>query len=335
MSRWRGVLVGGGGLLAVAGAGLALGSAPFASGQGGASLGLSPASQNVPVGTAYFEVDVNVADVDNLGAYEFTMKFDPDVVEYVGVADQGWLGSTGRNQACFEPQGAAGQSAVENVNENGAFKFGCSTNGLISAGQGKQGPDGSGTLATVAFKAKAVGQSDLTFEGQTAGVPYVIDGEGGYTALAPVESCTSDGCGDALNLDADINDGVVAVIDPNAPTPTGVPATPTQRPAQQAPDIQATVRAISGTPMSRLATPAPGTVGASSGSGGSSGGRPRTGTVAGSSGGAATGADGAPVAGYGPQEEAGNPWPMRAGVAMALGGVLAASAGWAARRRQV
>jgi hypothetical protein len=334
--------------VAVAGAGLLLSSANFASGDTGTMLAVAPASQNVDLGADPFKVDIAVSNVQNLGSYEFTLRFDPAVVEYLGVADKGFLRSTGRVQSCQTGTG------LSEANSKGYARFGCNTNGLVGNDSGTLGPDGSAVLASVGFKPKGPGTSDLWFDGLEAGPQptpapgEVLVTELGKTGLSPVEDCNP-GCGDELNINPEIQTGVIAVVDPNAgPTPTSVPATPTLTPRQPTRDIRATSEAVLGKPERTLdqATPlvpdrpngATGSGGGDTSSGGVSGattGGGRTGTTAGSSGGSGSsaGRTGAPIAGYGPQPQDRNPWPGRAGAGLLIIGSLAVATGFAARRR--
>jgi hypothetical protein len=111
-----------------------------------AILALDPSSQSVPAGQQ-FTVDVTVADVTNLGSYEWKLEFDPAIIEYVGVANGPFLGSTGRTVSCVPP-----------ILEVGSVRFGCGT-----LGPTPPGPDGSGVLSTVTFNALAGGTSALHF----------------------------------------------------------------------------------------------------------------------------------------------------------------------------
>jgi hypothetical protein len=111
---------------------------------GTAAVIVDPASQAVVVGD-YFTVDVRVENVNNLGAYEFALEFDPDVVSYVTVTNGPFLGSSGRPVFCPD--------AITDV---GKLRFGCVT----SDGE-TPGASGSGQLAQVVFQAVAPGTSPL------------------------------------------------------------------------------------------------------------------------------------------------------------------------------
>ena len=46
---------------------------------------LDPPSRNVPLSGGEFGVSVLVDDVDQLGAFEFRLDYDPNTIEYKGV----------------------------------------------------------------------------------------------------------------------------------------------------------------------------------------------------------------------------------------------------------
>jgi len=101
---------------------------------------IDPASQEVLVGQ-YFTVDVMAQNVNNLGAYEFTLRFNPNVINYVSVSNGWFLGSTGRSVFCPTP-----------IADGWILRFGCVTTGV-----GIPGASGSGQLAQVVFRAAAPG----------------------------------------------------------------------------------------------------------------------------------------------------------------------------------
>jgi hypothetical protein len=111
---------------------------------GAAAVSIDPALQGVLVGE-FFTVDVRVGNVNNLGAYEFALEFDPDVVSYVTVTNGPFLGSSGRVVFCPD--------AITDV---GKLRFGC-----VTSDGGTPGASGSGQLAQVVFQAVAPGTSPL------------------------------------------------------------------------------------------------------------------------------------------------------------------------------
>lgn len=332
--------MGGGALLAIAGMGLWLSAATVASGEGDADVVIAPASKNVALGSGEFTVDVNVESASNLGSYDLLIKFNSDVLEYVGMVRTGYLTTTGRTQQCTSLAGGPnGEAPDAFANDIGALAFGCATKGLIQDGSGVYGPSGSGTLATITFRPKGAGQSDIELAGIQQRVIVAppqgsYTGVSGMTQLSEVEQCTGSACA-PYGITTGGRSGIVEVYDPSAPTPTGVPATPTRIvPAETAAsDATATPRAIDRT-MTAQQTPPAGTTTGGTTTGASSGGGARpSGGVAGAGGstGGARGPDGAPIAGFGPQQES-DPWPLRAGVLMTLAGGLIMAGGALSRR---
>lgn len=324
----RGALVGGGALLAIAGIGMWLGAATVATGEGQADVVIAPASKNVALGAGEFDVDVKVENVSNLGTYDLLIKFNNDVLEYVGMTKTNYLTTTGRSQTCPAPIGGPnGETATEFANDIGGLRFGCNTSGLIDENGGVEGPSGDGVLATLTFKPRSVGSGVIEFggiQGTEILVPAAGEygGFGGATGLGEVERCNPRPCVDA-NIAVGARAGVVQVFDPAQPTPTGVPATATRVAPGSTPDTAATATsvAIDKTPTAQRTPPA----GTTSGSG-TDGGTAGSGSVAGAGGRPATGPNGAPIAGYGPQNES-DPGPLRAGIALVLAGGAIMAAG--------
>ena len=354
MGKWQGLISGGGVLLVLAGAVLAFGAGRASSQNGAAVISINPPStQTSPTGSQ-FNVNVDIANVHNLGAFELTLKYNPDVLDFLGASDAGFLTTTGRSEQCMP---------AENAADAGVVRFGCNTLGLVENGAGQAGPDGDGTLGIFTFTPKALGNSDLTLVGLDEAYVYTTNGETqhGQTSLDAVEVCRS-GCNSAP-IDFSAQTGVVAVIDPAVATPTALAPTPTPEPrASRTPNRDATVRAALGTPERRLGD----TTGSSDSGSGTSGtttlpgpdgvlgtaddvqsagvapgpdgvlgtsddvpaggvrGLPNA-SGSGSSGsvsGATRGPNGAPIAGYG-RADTTNPWPGRAGATMIVLGALA------------
>ncbi len=165
--------------LAGAIAALVLGSTAAAQPQAATVVRLSLPQNEVRAGEQ-FGVDVAVEDVRGLGAFQFTLVYDPKTVEAVlrgedasagfeTCSDQedndgdgemdfsdadcsphesGFLRSTGRQVLCNPPRPLAG-----------VLRFVC-----VTLGPEPPGPDGSGTLATVTLKAVQEGAANLRLE---------------------------------------------------------------------------------------------------------------------------------------------------------------------------
>lgn len=105
-------------------------------------------SGDVQVGGAPFTVDVLVEDVVNLGAFEFTLRYDSSVLGFVGVENGALLASSGRRVECLDPRVSPG--SVHLV---------CVTLGALPPGV-----DGSGVLASLTFAPAAPGTSPLQLD---------------------------------------------------------------------------------------------------------------------------------------------------------------------------
>jgi hypothetical protein len=100
-----------------------------------------------------------------LGAFEFILTYDPNVLEVEDIRPGTALGTTGRSFQCLSP-----------LQEAGKVRFGC-----ISTGSAPPGAQGSMTLATVAMRPVAPGTSALALEANLAGplgsdVPVAVSG---------------------------------------------------------------------------------------------------------------------------------------------------------------
>jgi hypothetical protein len=134
---------------------------------------VEPASQEVPVGESFI-VNVMVQNVTNLGAYEFTLLANPNVISFVSVNNGWFLGSTGRSVYCAAP-----------IADGWVLRFGC-----VSYGSGRPGPSGSGQLAQIIFQAANPGEISLYLStvalADPLGAPISAAIAGGsVTVLAP------------------------------------------------------------------------------------------------------------------------------------------------------
>jgi hypothetical protein len=346
MRRWQGVWLGGGALLILGALALMGAGARSASGQGAAVMSLSPASVQANIGGNQIDMDVKIDNADNLGAFEFTLKFDSSMLEYVSMTGSNFLSTTGRVQQCIGPSyGPNGESPATIANTYGAFHFGCTTIG-VSGNETKPGPSGSGKLAHIVFKTRGTaGETDIAFKGTGAAgdSKYVVrpadpnvDGDQGDTGFTGIADVLGN------NPGASFIGAALQLNDPAAPEPTRVPrATPTPVSPQTDPDnIQATVTAVLGAPERRITDNASGATGG--GDGGDGGGvssvlggrRGTSGPDVGASGSGAGGPsaagsrapNGAPIAGYGPQPQRPG-WPGRVATLLFAVGTLALAAG--------
>lgn len=89
-----------------------------------------------------------------LGAFEFTLRFDPAVVAVEAIGPGPDLGRTGRSFQCLPPDGR----------EPGAVTFACA-----SFGPRPDGPQGSLTLGTVTLRRIGAGTTPLMLEAKLSG----------------------------------------------------------------------------------------------------------------------------------------------------------------------
>ncbi len=192
-----------------------------------AIIGLDPSTQSVPMGQQ-FTVDVTVADVTNLGTYEWMLEFDPLIIEYVSVVDGPFLGSTGRSVTCLPP-----------ILEEGSVRLGCVTSGVTPPG-----PDGSGVLSTITFNALSQGTTTLHFTLAELGDPWGDDihavAEDGSVTVTLIPTPTDTPSPTATPTDTPTGggttglgvqaDGSGAAGGPAAPAPRGPAGLPSDTP---------------------------------------------------------------------------------------------------------
>jgi hypothetical protein len=152
--RTRGVLVFAGTVgLVLAAAVLAAWPLDRASGQA-PQLSLDPSSPPpVTAGGGAFTINVRVTGVSNLAAYEWVVSYDPDVVQFSGVSDGGFIGSSGRPVSCVGPLVPPPDFPAGNV------RYGCAT----MAPESKPGVNGDGLLSTITFLPVADGAPNIQF----------------------------------------------------------------------------------------------------------------------------------------------------------------------------
>jgi hypothetical protein len=164
-------------------------------GPGPTVVRVDPLSQDQLTGSL-FSADIVVENVNNVGAYEFALAWDPSVLSFVSVSNGPFLGSSGRPIFC--PDSTAGANTV---------RFGC-----VTTGSTPPGPNGTGVLAHLIFFADA----------SSGGLPSTLH-------LFNVSLSTPLGA----SIGTSLQDGTVTVA--NAPTPTPTPCdgpcpTPTSTP---------------------------------------------------------------------------------------------------------
>jgi len=148
----------------------------------------------VSPGGGNFTADVAIANVTDLGSFQFTLTFSPDIVHVEGAELGNFLGSTGRSTIPVGP---------EIDNQLGTVSFSAASYG------DQAGADGSGVLATITFSPQANGVSNLHLQGMlvTDTVPETIPvdlQDGGITV--------TDGIPIPGDLDGDCDVDVVDIM---------------------------------------------------------------------------------------------------------------------------
>jgi len=115
-----------------------------------AALSVYPPTSTALIGET-FTVNVTIADVSNLFAWQFLMHFDPDVLQVNNVTEGSFLASTGEETDFIGP-------TINN--EVGYVIVGC----LFMPPLPEYGASGDGVLATITFLVEAFGTTSLSFD---------------------------------------------------------------------------------------------------------------------------------------------------------------------------
>lgn len=170
---------------------------------GALTVRVEPVSQNVGVGNTAL-VAIEVDNARNLGAFQWTLHFNPAVVAVESVIAGPMLGSTGRTVICLPPTFGAGE-----------VEMACNT-----LGSTPPGPDGSGVLAIATVRGVTLGTSPLHLADmvladvsatlklpvttQDGAIAVTVSGAGAQAASAhnaPVAAAFSPGSGAGLFAD--------------------------------------------------------------------------------------------------------------------------------------
>lgn len=137
-------------------AGMCLLAALAAPAVGAATLGFTPSISSVTVGDA-FSVEVRIADVADLYAFQFDFAFDPAIVRVDAISEGPFLADWGNGLS--PPAGTFWDPGlVDNVAGSVSFV----SNVLLGAIAPGEGATGSGVLASIQFTALASGTGTLT-----------------------------------------------------------------------------------------------------------------------------------------------------------------------------
>ena len=124
-----------------------------ASSAAGAAVRIEPATVTA-LGPPIVSVEVFISDASGVAAFDFTLRYDASLLEFVGREASPFISSS--------PRGS-GLSCPEPVDEGGIVNVVCVTTGAPACLGGLAGASGSGTLATLTFKPLKPGQGQLVF----------------------------------------------------------------------------------------------------------------------------------------------------------------------------
>jgi hypothetical protein len=149
-----------------------------------ARMSVEPPEESLKEGGPEFKVNIVADDVANLAAFQFSLSYDPSIIQYVGVTEGPFLGSTGREPQCTEPYVQPGQPET--------LSFNCATLGPPVSLKGTAGPDGSGMLAEITFLPVGGGTTPLDIKGGIL-VAAELDAQGRPAQIeTAVQSATLD-----------------------------------------------------------------------------------------------------------------------------------------------
>jgi hypothetical protein len=149
-----------------------------------ARMSVEPPEESLKEGGPEFKVNIVADDVANLAAFQFSLSYDPSIIQYVGVTEGPFLGSTGREPQCTEPYVQPGQPET--------LSFNCATLGPPVSLKGTAGPEGSGMLAEITFLPVGGGTTPLDIKGGIL-VAAELDAQGRPAQIeTAVQSATLD-----------------------------------------------------------------------------------------------------------------------------------------------
>ena len=128
---------------------------------GGAVMRVVAPPEEIDASEDEVRVEIAADNVDNLGGFQFVLSFDDNVLEFKRLENGLFLGSTGRDVQC-------GEITVQ----SGALRYTCVTLRIDP-----EGPDGSGTLATLFFDPKDGGTSQLALSNTKLVTPAATEME--------------------------------------------------------------------------------------------------------------------------------------------------------------
>jgi hypothetical protein len=178
------------------------------SAQEGASVFILPDTQVIPVG-GETEMEVRVADVNNLYGFEFHLTFDAEMVEVID-SDPDTEGTQINPGDLLIPGTSANTSLNQVDNAQGTIDF------AMTLVAGDTPVSGSGILATIGIRCLSQGTTEIIFENPVDGQAPVklADGDGKpitVTWYGASVTVTEGTCGD-VNDDGNVNMADVMIL---------------------------------------------------------------------------------------------------------------------------
>ena len=206
--------------------------------QGAATVRVDPSTSSVQVNSSA-NIAIKVDNIANLSAFELHLSFDRAVLEVTGMTNGGFVAADFTVQNTFDNAAGTIDYAIAQLNRAPA--------------------QGSGTLLTIAFRAKAVGSSQVTTRATPAAPDgFILSDQNGMAIPASWQPGT-------------INVGPVNPTNTDTPTPTSTPTytsttgpspTPTNTSTPgPSPTATSTPTASSTPTPTTTITPTPGTLG--------------------------------------------------------------------------
>lgn len=105
-----------------------------------------PREDNVDLANGQAAIDITIAGVENLAAFQFVLRYDSNIFDFTSVEEGPFLSSTGRAVVCNDPQ-----------HDTGSARYECITLGATPAGA-----TGDGTIATVYLRPKLAADTTIS-----------------------------------------------------------------------------------------------------------------------------------------------------------------------------
>jgi hypothetical protein len=199
-------------------------------------VAIEPVSLSADPGGAV-TAQVVIRDAVDLGGFEFTLAFDPQVIEITGVEAGNFVGSTGRSTIPLGP---------DIDNQGGRVTF-----GLVTLGSGA-GPEGSGELALITIGALQEGSTALDLQDV-----QVFDTDGAEVASAVEDGQVTVGTGVSVTETPEPTETPTATAVAATASPSATSAPTTSPPTTSPPTATSTETPDTVTPTPSITESSP------------------------------------------------------------------------------